>query len=680
MHTVNRIDTILWLALLLACAAGGWHFGSSFHAPSPESAVGPTRTPVQPPPGKSPPSAFPGASRRASWIERVKAAKPGDFPALVAEWKVQFPEDDRYEDGRPPNALAALQWLHGMWLVKDPDGFFRALSDGSDEETIHPGSAAIAMVELMPEKAVAMIGQKDQTIYDRFFLNEILSGLARNRPELYLQLNPDGRFSLYMEYEDSSAWVEAITNLAKTDAPAAGNACLHWKGSPSYLLEGFRAVAVTWGTGAPDFATWANTIQDPYIRSIAHDARLTVMAVQDPMAALAELSKTETDPPGCIGMAKAEILRRLAEKDPMAALKLIGEVEDYFFSETTKEIEFGDPFGPSISDPGTNKLLSAFHGIASGGIRSDNYLRSVVLASIPAALPDDPAELFAGMRRLTADLGRDASWQKEIEGSIIRSKHGKWSIEQCRAAAIQWVNDYPETGVDETLQALASQAVQNHPEKVLSELDEFPEVMRLSLKHELILALPASEHEQRANLLHQLPVDSWDWSLGAALGKNADDYAELVTALPAAESANFVSNFVSAWAENDPEMAARWLPTLSDPVASAQAARDLVLTWFGQDGDAAAAWVNTLPQNEVRDAAVASIVRHQADEDPTDAWRWVNTISDARARAEAYDQLAYRWKRDAPPPPEFHEAHRQARQNIGLPAYQKPAEVEDPFR
>ncbi len=679
MYSAKRIDTILWLALLLACAVGGWRFGSSVEAPPGAAMADASPSPAPPPWGKSRPAAFPLASLRASWIERVKAAKPGEFPALVAEWKERFPEDDRYEDGRPPNAVAALAWVHGMWLANDPDGFFRALTEDSGAETIDPGSAAIAIVKLMPEKAAALFADEGSRDINRFFLQRTLSELARKHPELYLQLNDHARFSLEIEYRDSRDWVEAMKNLAKTDAPAAGNACLRWQLNPPDLFEGLKAVALAWKTGTTGFAAWANSIQDPYIRGIAHDARITVLAERDPMSALTELSAMDTDL-SSFAMAKEEVLRRLAIKDPRAAINLLTEAEDYFFSGATKDLDFRDPFGPGLPDPGTNKMLSAFHGLVSSGSRSENNLRSTVLASIAQTLPDDPAELFAGMRQLTADLGRDASWQMEIERGIIASKHDKWSIEECSAAATQWADDYLVSGQDGTLRALAKRTVQDDPGKLLSSMDAFPEVMRPGLNYELILALPSSKRDQRADLLHQLPADFWDGPLGESLGSNAQDYAEVVAALPAAKSANFVSTFIDRWAEKDPETAARWLPTLSDPAASAEAARTLAWRWFELDGDGTAAWVNTLPEGDVRDAAVASIVSQQvAHEDPQDAWRWANTIANTRERVAAYDKIAFSWELESPPPPEFHTTHREARQQIGLPAYQKPAN-EDPFR
>jgi hypothetical protein len=49
-------------------------------------------------------------------MDRVKKAKAADFPKLDAEWETVFPEDERFEEYYPPNALNALRWMMGCGL------------------------------------------------------------------------------------------------------------------------------------------------------------------------------------------------------------------------------------------------------------------------------------------------------------------------------------------------------------------------------------------------------------------------------------------------------------------------------------------------------------------------------------------------------------------------------------
>jgi hypothetical protein len=398
--------------------------------------------------------------------------------------------------------------------------------------------------------------------------------------------------------------------------------------------------------------------------------------------------------------AQEEILKRLAKEDPKAAVKLMVDAEDYFRGRPP-----ADPLGPFSEplDPGTNPMLSAFRGID---------MRWPVLGSIADTLPDDPAECLVGLRRLTADLGRDASWQQQVEASIFKSKLHTWSTEQCMEAAKQWVGDYQVTAEDETLRKLAERAPEVDTQKALSNLEQFPEAIRATLRceiirrlpaseheqrmqllgqlpeamqaasrHGIICSLPASEHERRLELLEQLPLQFWDYSLGETLGKNGEDYTEYVSALPPAKSRKLLSGFANRWAESSPEMAAQWLHAFPDRVASTAVVYSVANRWFYVDADAAAAWVNSLPRDAFRDKAVAGIVNHQANEEPVDAWRWADTITSPQARVEAFDKIASYWYRESPPPEQFQQAHRLARQQLGLPAYQIPPDEEpDPFQ
>ena len=656
---MKQIPGIVWLALLLASAAGGWHFGSSVLVPR----LKPVAVPVDASAGEDSRRPLRSVSheptRRSSWIERVKAAKPGEFQALIEEWQERFPPDERYEGHISPNASAALVWVHGMWLVKDPDGFLMAMHQDSSDQLSYPMSAAQAMVELMPDKAMGLVKESAGGKEFEFFQEALLSQLARIHPARYLNLNPDGSRSYPKDYYDGvSDWMEAVATLAKTDAPAAANACLGFKlaNNSNQLFETLTSVAAAWKPGNGDFVAWANAIQDPEIRNMAHHAWLTAMAEKDPKCALAALNSVTLEYRNDFTSARDSIARRLAEEDPKAALELMIDHEERIHTDANNGLNPEDPF--SANNP-------------------NNYgIRDAVLSGIASKLPDDPAEYISAFRQLSESLGRDSEWQRGAEEQLLEWKLPSWSAEDCRVAAIQWINDYQVTKAAKILDQLASRIVREDPMKAFAGISDYPEVMETSLSYEIIRARPFSE--RTTELLCQLPLKHWDASLGDAVGNYGEMYAAIIAPHAADLSSGFLWEFTSAWTQKDPEMAAQWVQTLPNPEASAVAAQALASRWFDSDGDAAASWVDALPPSAVRDAVVAGIVDELASEDSVDAWGWAETIADAQSKVTAFDKIAERWRHQAPPPREFQEAHRQARQQIGLPPYEKPREEDWP--
>ncbi len=605
----NRNHFFLWLTGVVVCAVGGWRFGhslKSWQAPDKDSQSA-SSAHVSSVSGLAP------GSPRALWMERMKAGKVTDFPQLIAEWDELFPYDKNYENGITPNAEAALRWAYGVWMVKDLDGFLQASGDGS----FYPMWAAEVMAELMPDTAYAMLTEPQTRKPHAYFLEAISAALAEQHPLLYLSWNPEGIKEISEHHSTSDDWVAAIASLAKTDAVAAGNACLQWKvgNHPDGIFTAFQAVVAGWKPSHPPIDEWVNGIADPQLRNFAKHAWLCVLAEQDPHAALRALDAAKLTHHNDLNQtAPGSIIYHLAESDPMAALKLLRETETFFAQDTTS---IDDPFAVSnvAYDPFADPPQAApvteepeppgnpFEEFFHGSIR-DNGMRLRVLAALAEKLPRDPAGLIAGIRELTAEAGGDAAWQRSITAQLISRESGHWSAEDCLAVAAIWASDASAPDDDSILEKLATRAAQANPETALTQLPHFPGQMRGVLLAKIIANIPASDIARRTELLRQLPQDQWTSEIGQALGQHASDYASFIAEVPVDPSKGALDSFASQWGEEHPEAAAAWLNSLPNRESAASAAAGLATSWFRYDPDAAIAWAESLPSGAVRDVAM----------------------------------------------------------------------------
>lgn len=627
-------------------------------------------------------STFPTKSPRGLWMERVKKAEPSDFQQLAKEWYETFPEDERYKEYYPPNALNALRWMMGVWLVKDPDGFLKATSSKSFE---HSHWAALAMVELMPEKAAEFLSGPIHDGLGEWFVRSLASELAKNRPELYLAINPDGLID-HSPGTFNHDWEVAISSLAKTDALAAGNACLHWKveNSPSAVYRAILAVAKAWKPSDPPISEWTGVIEDPRIRNFANHAWLSALAEKDPKAALKKLYEVKLkDDNDLRESAQRVILNKLATEYPVEALKLLKDMEGIFAKPNPGSNH--DPFADEPSaDEKTEIKVNPFSDMSPriysvADTVEDNGVRRAVLDAVADDLPDDPAALVAAIRQLSGEMsGRDPSWELGVEAYLIRLKSRHWSFDECMAAAGPWAAESNATPDDSTLQELASRAAKD-PERALAALERFPEQARSFFAGEIIKQLPSSESVQRIDLLSQLPAEHWDRELGETLGRNAEDYAEIIASLPMEVDSDVPKSFTRQWGKQDPEATAEWLKSLPDDAVGLAATAGLASAWMRYDGDAATTWAASLPAGLARDAAADYISYWLSMEDSQESWHWADSIADPKTRAGAYRQVAKYWRRKVPEA--FRAAHDEAQQDVGEPPYQEPKEDENnPFK
>ena len=608
----------------------------------------------------------------------VKKAQPVDFPKLLESWETAFPEEDHYLEGRPE---CALRWLLGMWLAKDPEGFLKVVTGGDFNYAYW---AAQVMVRMMPGKAVELISGPGHEALNEDFAESLMRALAEEYPAYYLRLNPDGTFEVDPGHHSSGYddWKTAIGKLAKTDPMAAANACLRWKGlnAPSTISEALQGVAEAWKPGDPPMTEWIQGIADPQLRNFATHARLCALAEKDPHAALAELYSVKLEDAERID-APFEILKQLAKADLIGALKLMKDVEGFF-----SQHEWGI-FAESSAEEDVRKAANPFSRLSPNFSEDpeDNSVRFAVLSTAAENLPDDPSQFFGALHQLAAAMDdADNPWQRRVEAGLIRLKSKQWSADTCLTVAAMWASEMKGARDDPTMRELAARAVHLDLEQSLAALDQLPESAQPSFAAELIKQLPATNPEQRIELIPYLSESQWDEKLGEALGAHGGDYAAALASLPVATTLGARRAFMEKWGEQDPEAAADWLDSLPDDAAAKPAAAGLAAAWADFDDEAAADWADSLPDGPTRDGAAASMAKFFARSDPEEAWRWASSIDDSSTRAEALTSVGYYWRSKAPE--DFRAEMSKARQAAGLPDWNfmfdppAPPDINNPFR
>ncbi len=652
----RRFLRIAWLAAVVVAAVGGWFWGRALLVSHQGAPPVPARSQARQ-------TSFASGSAEGRWLKAVKEAKKEDFPRLLEEWKTLFPEGENYLEGRPENALC---WIFAMWLVKDSEGFLNAVT-APDYEYSH--WAVQVLVQLKPEQAADLLFGPAHGNLERHFLFDGAKELAARHPALYLKLNPSGTVDLTPGIGSyDSDWYTAIANLAKTDAVAAAKACLGWKveNDPASISQALESVAAAWKTTDPSIREWINGITDPKLRNFANHARLCVLAEKDPRAALAELYSTKLEDAERID-APREILTQLGKADPIAALKLMKDVEEIFPEPI-------DPFAEPPPKEESERGANPFNELGSDGVRD------AVLDAVVGNLPNDPSQFFGALHQLSAEMGGgDSAWQRGVEAALVRLKSESWSADECLTVANLWAVGLNGERDEATMQQLAKRAAHVNPELAFASLVQLPAAAQPAFAAELIKQDHASDAAQIIALLSHLTAAQWNDDLGKALGNHPEDYASVIASLPAEITLKARESFLEKWGARDPEAAAQWLASLPEDTASSPAAKALARAWVIYDEYGVSEWAATLPSGPNRDAVAATLAYSIAKTQPDEAWQWVSSIADPMARIKALTDLDYRWQYDAPL--EFRAALDEARRADGMTdrGEKPPPDPDDPF-
>lgn len=549
---------------------------------------------------------------QGAWAARVKAAVADDFPQLLAEWRGLYGQADG-EDGPAENNL---RWLLAEWLVKDREGFMAVVCAPDFE---FPRFAGEALARLCPDEARKfMLGGEGERL-PKALLSGFASALARHHPEAYLACNPSGAMRLGRS-STGNDWAAAISELAKSDPRAAADYAVRWspdKTDTDPLEAALLAVVLAWKDEKPTFAEWAARIQDARARSLAIHARLAALARTDPEAAVKELLATKLEGDGD---GPKEVLVALARVDPDRAFKMLVEAR----------MVAKDPFTPSadeMTDPSGHNPYTSVRDAA-------------VATAAAATLPDEPARFFAALEKLRTGLGGDGQWQRMMEWAMVRAKLAQWSVDECLTAAKLWAELAAPRGGAASYEDLAQQAARRDPQLVLAHFNELPDAARAEFAKEAFLALPPGQAAKYPWLINAIGDAHMHGELGARLTAAPEAYAPMIAAMTPEMFGRFRNEFVSSWAANDPEAAARWLTTLPDPGEQGRSAAVLTRTWADYDIDAAAAWVAGLPDGQARDGAASALAYLLAASSRAEALNWARVVRDPATRAKVVEAVS----------------------------------------
>jgi len=125
--------------------------------------------------------------------------------------------------------------------------------------------------------------------------------------------------------------------------------------------------------------------------------------------------------------------------------------------------------------------------------------------------------------------------------------------------------------------------------------------------------------------------------LGDLAGSHPELAREWIKVLPEDLQKKSVKGVAWTLAQKDPQEAAEFVDSLSDPAAQAQAAQRVAAIWVRSDPLEAAEWVKTLPEGKGRDFAFGNLVKNWSRHEPAAAWAWLSAQppSPARDRAAA---------------------------------------------
>jgi hypothetical protein len=107
-------------------------------------------------------------------------------------------------------------------------------------------------------------------------------------------------------------------------------------------------------------------------------------------------------------------------------------------------------------------------------------------------------------------------------------------------------------------------------------------------------------------------------------------------------------NLIAQWASRDPQAAAEWTNNLTNPERKRHAMAELSGRWALTDPVATAEWLNTQPLSPQLDPAIANFVSRIQGRNPEGAAGWAQSISDPTMRKKALDRALDAWLQTDP--------------------------------
>ena len=557
------------------------------------------------------------------------AAAAGDYAALLEELDAAFPLATAAEARD-----AAQKWLLGLWIARDADAAAAYVAERA-KDSVLVRQFGLALASVAPGKVAAMLAGPLGMSPGGTFQATVLRALADADPREFLNLDAKPLGDAFTEH-----YARAMKSLAAADPMTASEIWLRRGTTAPGGKDALYSVVGLWVGRDPQAARcWADALTDPEARRLAQHAWLGALAKKDVAAARRELAGMDLGDwlPGRPGGMNEPALQYPQDARMIVLAALARENPGAAFAELENMVR------RTAKDGGSNALLRSYESPPA-------ILRQAIADAASDTLPVDPAALFAAFGKLTGSDGQplDADLSAEIQRSLVQSRMAGWSGAELREALRQLAG-LASSSADSIEQQLMSQATYKDPEGTVAWLSTLPAAERGRLAQTAIGSLDPENTPQFARAAALVPPEQWDARMGKLVARAPQEFTGLVAALPETASTGAARTaFAQEWSRQDPDTAAQWITALPPNAGATPSARGLAEGWAAYDDTAASTWAASLPPGQARDGAALGLTAAIAAAEPEAAWQWAASISDAALSAQAFQNVAGVWGREAP--------------------------------
>jgi hypothetical protein len=197
---------------------------------------------------------------------------------------------------------------------------------------------------------------------------------------------------------------------------------------------------------------------------------------------------------------------------------------------------------------------------------------------------------------------------------LVQTLANNWSQTDAQSA-LAWAEQLPEgLGKRDALAIIRFQLGQQDPEEVATQINQLPAG---DARNTLISNL-ATQWGTRD------PAKAIEWANG----------------LPEAEKTLAMSQLLSAWANQNPLEAGKFVARLPSGEMQSRAAMSVVSSWANQSPDQTAAWVLQFPEGDLREQGIREVVNIWTMNDSEGARDWAKGLAEGATRDAALKSFA----------------------------------------
>lgn len=645
---------VLFCLTIPLAAAAGW-YGRRMHQnrhQSPDGGGAGTAESVSTASGKpvSPELAYAPSGVVKHWADRMRNATAAELPGIYAEIQALSPKAEPPLPGATrqdqwarqirlqSEARTALRLLCARWAELDaPGGLAFFIQDREKDKNKDSGATGLLLLEwaMLDQdsafEAIDKLPEKDRQLY----LSSVGYQLMEDNPDRFWAWFEKARVPWPSSDSQGGLWQKlaaehfdelsgmAADLLASTKLPKDGRSV------ESYQLESFYSLlggafagkdfdkAVAWAKEQPESVR--NQALQGALRQIVRTAPEKILDY------VTDLKAKQISPNSYIssgaGPLITEAMKRLSERDPLLAMKWLGENTGKMGDESYHgTIALGEELNKAIG----KGILSPRQAFEAALATNNSLLGMNVVSSLWGNLP---AEQCAG----TADWLMTNGASPEIRQQALQGLFSNW-LDKDRAGALKFAAGVKDPALAAKLYGgVASKSwsgsLNAQPEQVAADYRDVPPSMR-------------------AGFLEEFVKSNFSDDLGEyAPPFNGPAMAKALEGLPPGESTNSAVTTVAAgWGAADPLAALAWAAGYSDAGLREKAAGAAVEAWAKEDAWGASQWLDAQPPGEQRDVAAHHLARVLRTDDPESAWIWAGSISDPATRMEARAAVLRKWR------------------------------------